>query len=129
MTEVCIVDYILEQDGELMNTYNLYQNILYSLQYKDYTLFSKIIENNYENISNYILTSLNTSKKISIYIKNKLEQPYSNRIIEGNNNTCKLIKQIAFGTRNFKNLKARIMIVVNLFRNSKNDTEFPFSTL
>ena len=48
MTEVDIVDYILEQNDELKQTYYLYQNILYSLQYKDYELFKEIINNDYE---------------------------------------------------------------------------------
>lgn len=128
MTEVDIVDYILDQNEELKNTYYLYQNILYSLQHKDYDLFKKIINKDYDNISEYMKTSLNTLREFSIYIKNTLEQPYSNGIMERNNNTCKLIKRVGFGFRNFKNLKARIMIMTNLFRNNKKDTEFLFST-
>ena len=69
-------------------------------------------------------TSLNTLRKFSSYIKNTLEQPYSNGIMERNNNTCKLIKRIGFGFRNFKTFKARIMIMTNFFRNNKKDTEF-----
>ena len=119
MTEVDIVDYILNQNEELKNTYNLYQNILYSLQRKDYSLFNEIIENEYEGISKYMETSLNTLKEFKEYIKNTLEQPYSNGIMERNNNTCKLIKRIAFGFRNFSNLKARILISTNIFRKEK----------
>ena len=44
MTEVDIVDYTLEQNDELKKTYELYQNILYALQRRDYKLFSRIIE-------------------------------------------------------------------------------------
>lgn len=66
-------------------------------------------------------TSLNTLRQFSSYIKNTLELPYSNGVIERNNNTCKLIKRIAFGFRNFKNFKARIMIMTNLFRINKKE--------
>ena len=128
MTEVDIVDYILNQNEELKYTYHLYQNILYSLQHRDYDLFKEIINKNYESISGYMKTSLNTLREFSSYIKNTLEQPYSNGIMERNNNTCKLIKRVGFGFRNFKNFKARIMIMTNLFRNNKKDTEFSFST-
>ena len=128
MTEIDIVDYILDQNEELKNTYYLYQNILYSLQHRDYDLFKEIITKDYENISGYMQTSLNTLREFSSYIKNTLEQPYSNGIMERNNNTCKLIKRIGFGFRNFKNFKARIMIMTNLFRYNKKDTEFSFST-
>ena len=127
MTEVDIVDYILNQNEELKNTYNLYQNILYSLQRKDYSLFNEIIENEYEGISKYMETSLNTLKEFKEYIKNTLEQPYSNGIMERNNNTCKLIKRIAFGFRNFSNLKARILISTNIFRKEKS-SKISFTT-
>lgn len=128
MTEVDIVDYILDQNEELKNTYYLYQNILYSLQHRDYDLFKEIIKKDYENISRYMKTSLNTLREFTIYIKNTLEQPYSNGIMERNNNTCKLIKRIGFGFRNFKNFKARVMIMTNFFKDNKKDTELSFST-
>ena len=72
-------------------------------------------------------TSIHTLREFSSYIKNALEQPYSNGIMERNNNTCKLIKRIGFGFRNFKNFKARILITTNLFRNKK-ESEFLLST-
>ena len=119
MTEVDIVDYILEENIELKKTYEVYQNILYSLQRKDYSLFSEIIEKEYEGISQYMETSLNTLREFQEHIKNTLEQRYSNGIMERNNNTCKLIKRVAFGFRNFLNLKARILISTNIFRHEK----------
>lgn len=119
MTEVDIVDYILEKNSELKESYELYQNILYSLQHRDYKLFNQIISKEYIGISDYMKTTINTLKEFTTYIKNTLEQPYSNGIMERNNNTCKLIKRIAFGFRNFKNFKARIMIMTNLFKNKK----------
>ena len=128
MTEVDIVDYILSQNKELESTYDLYQNILYSLQRRDYKLFKEIIEKDYENISNYMKTSLNTLREFSGYIKNTLEQPYSNGVMERNNNTSKLIKRIAFGFRNFKNFKSRILIMTNLFGANKKSTEISLST-
>ena len=121
MTEVDIVDYILEHNTELKETYELYQNILYALQHRDYELFKNIINIEYKNISSYMQTSLNTLKQFSPYIQNTLELSYSNGVIERNNNTCKLIKRIAFGFRNFNNFKARIMIMTNLFRANKKE--------
>ena len=119
MTEVDIVNYLLDQNDELKTTYNLYQSILYSLQRKDYKLFDKIIKQDYKNISEYMNTSLNTLREYSCHIKNTLEQPYSNGVMERNNNTCKLIKRIAYGYRNFNNFKAKILIITNLFRKPK----------
>ncbi len=62
-------------------------------------------------------TTLKTLKKYSKYIKNTLEYSYSNGVMERNNNTCKLIKRVAFGFKNFKNFKSRIMLSTNIFRN------------
>ena len=129
MTEVDVVDYILNENEELKNTYDLYQNLLYALQRKDYILFKEMIDKEYSGISTYMQTSLNTLNEFSPYIKNTTEQPYSNGIMERNNNTCKLIKRIGFGYRNFDNFKARILIITNLFRPEKKNAENLLSTL
>lgn len=128
MTEVDVVNYLLEQNNELKETYYLYQNILYSLQRRDFDLFATIINENYNEISDYMITSLNTLREFEIHIKNTLQQPFSNGVIERNNNTCKLIKRIGYGFRNFLNFKARIMFATNVFRNNKRSTENSFST-
>ncbi len=117
MTEVDVVNYIINQNEELKKTYELYQNILYSLQRKDYKLFEEIIKQKYEGISEYMETSLNTLIEFKEHIKNTLETTYNNGIMERNNNTCKLIKRVAFGFKNFKNFKSRIMLSTNIFRN------------
>lgn len=119
MTEVDVINYILNQNIELKETYELYQSILYALQRNDYGLFENIIEKDYETISDYMRVSLNTLKEFKEHIKNTLEQPYSNGVMERNNNTCKLIKRVAFGFRNFKNFKVRILISTNILRNVK----------
>ena len=128
MTEVDVVNYLLEQNNELKETYYLYQNILYALQRRDFGLFSTIINKQYTEISDYMTTTLNTLKEFEIHIQNTLNQPFSNGVIERNNNTCKLIKRISYGFRNFRNFKARIMFSTNVFRNNKRSTEFSFST-
>lgn len=80
-----------------------------------------MINKRYENISLYMKTTLNTLKKYSNYIKNTLKYSYSKGVIERNNNTCKLIKRISYGFRNFKNMKSRIMIITNIFRKQKRE--------
>ncbi len=119
MTEVDVIDYILNKNEELKKTYELYQNILYTLQRRDYSLFEHAIEKECENISDYMKVSLNTLREFKEHIKNTLNQQYSNGVMERNNNTCKLIKRVAFGFRNFENFKARILISTNIFRNVK----------
>lgn len=119
MTEVDIVDFLLNLSPELTSSYNLYQNILYAIQNKDYNLLETILKHDYDSISKYMKTSINTIKDFLPYIKNTLENPYNNGVMERNNNTCKLIKRIAFGFRNFRNFKARILIATNYFCKQK----------
>jgi transposase len=127
MTETDVVDYLLNKDEIFDNSYMLYQDILYYLQHRDYENFNIVINKKYENISSYMSTTLNTLKKYSEYIKNTLEQPYSNGVMERNNNTCKLIKRISFGFRNFRNMKSRIMIITNIFRKEKREYHTKYS--
>ena len=121
MTETDIVDYLLSKDNNFLNTYDVYQDILYYLQHRDYKGFEKVINIEYKDVSNQMQTTLTTLKKYSKYIKNTLEYSYSNGVIERNNNTCKLIKRISFGFRNFINMKSRIMIITNIFRKEKRE--------
>ena len=44
-------------------------------------------------------------------IKHSLEVPYSNGATEGFNNKIKVLKRVSFGMRNFKNFKARILLL------------------
>ena len=129
MTEVDIVNYLLGFSSELNASYNLYQNILYALQTKNYQLLEKVLYADFGEVSKYMKTSINTLKEFLPYIKNTLNNPYSNGVMERNNNTCKLIKRIAFGFRNFRNFKARILIVTNLFRKQKESLAFQSATL
>ena len=116
MTEVDVVDYLLSKDKFFENSYDLYQDILYHLQHRDYDGFKQVITKEYKDISKQIQTTLSTLKKYSKYIKNTLEYSYSNGVMERNNNTCKLIKRISFGFRNFRNMKSRIMIITKVLR-------------
>lgn len=127
MTEVDVVDYLLSKDKFFENSYDLYQDILYHLQHRDYKGFSQVINQKYKDISQQLRTTLNTLKKYSKYIKNTLEYSYSNGVMERNNNTCKLIKRISFGFRNFRNMKSRIIIITNIFRKEKREYHTKYS--
>ena len=127
MTEVDIVDYLLDLSPKLKASYNLYQNILYALQNKNYELLETILNSDFGEISKYMKTSINTLKEFLPYIKNTLETSYSNGVMERNNNTCKLIKRISFGFRNFRNMKSRIMIITNIFRKEKREYHTKYS--
>ncbi|MBF7094992.1 transposase, partial [Streptococcus sp. HF-1907] len=55
-----------------------------------------------------------TFKKYKSYIANALELPYSNAKLEATNKLIKDIKRQAFGFRNFKNFKTKILIALNI---------------
>ena len=128
MTETDVVDYFLSKDKFFENSYDVYQDILYHLQHRNYEGFNKVVNKEYKDISKQIQITLNTLKKYSKYIKNTLEYSYSNGVMERNNNTCKLIKRISFGFRNFRNMKSRIMIITNIFRKEKRKYHTKYST-
>ena len=121
MTEIDVVDYLLEKDETLSNTYDLYQDLLYHLQKKDYDSFNKVLNESHNNLSKQMKTTLSSLIYFSEYIQNTLEYSYNNGVMERNNNTCKLIKRISYGFRNFKNMKSRILIITNVFRKEKRE--------
>ena len=72
--------------------------------------------------------TLKTFRKYSEYIENTLNYSYNNGVMERNNNTCKLMKRISFGYKNFRNMKARLMIITNIFRKQKREYHTKYST-
>ena len=114
MTQSDVVDYLINTNKQLKETYKIYQNILHSLKTNNYKQLEIILNNKNDKISNYMKTSIKTLKGYLPYIKNTLSNPYHNGFVEGNNNFIKVLKRIAFGFRSFRRFKARIMICKNL---------------
>lgn len=114
MTEIDVVNYLVNSNNELKDTYQAYQDLLYSLQRDDINVFKSVLNNTYNNLSSYMKTSIKTLKSFSTHIGNTFKYKYHNGFIEGNNNFIKVIKRIAFGFRSFRRFKARIMICKGL---------------
>ena len=119
MTEIDVVNYILEQSFELKETYYNYQELLQAIKQKDYNAFIYSINNINPFISNYMKTSINTLIDFKDEIFNTFNNNYHNAFIEGNNNFIKVLKRIAFGFRSFRRFKARIMICKGLIKIKK----------
>ena len=117
MTEADVVNYLINIDKELKETY--YQDILYALKHKKYDLLSSCLYKNNPFISSYMKTSIKTLIEFLPYIKNTFKTDYHNGYIEGNNNFIKVIKRIAFGFRSFRRFKARILICKGLLKPKK----------
>ena len=114
MTETDVVNYLTEINNELDNTYQLYQDLLYSIKNNNLKMLNITLTSDYGIISDYMKTSIKTIKEYLPYIKNTFENKYNNGFIEGNNNFIKVLKRIAFGFRSFRRFKARIMICKGL---------------
>ena len=128
-TEQDIVDYLVSLDSEFEETYQVYQDLLYAFQNNNIRVLEDTLNTKYNNISDYMITSIKTIKSYVTYIKNTFKTKYHNGYIEGNNNFIKALKRIAFGFRSFTRFKARIMICKGLINPKEKEAEnLSFST-
>lgn len=114
MSQYDIVNYLLNTNEELYETYQIYQSILYSLDTRNKDIFLSIINGKNLKVSKYMKKALKTFKNMKEYILNAFDYEYSNGIVEGTNNLIKQIKHTTCGYRKFKHLKARIMLIRGL---------------
>lgn len=114
MSQYDIINYLLNTNEELYETYQIYQSILFSLDTRNKDIFLSIINGKNLKVSKYMKKALKTFKNMKEYILNAFDYEYSNGIVEGTNNLIKQIKHIACGYRKFKHLKARIMLIKGL---------------
>ena len=114
MSQYDIVNYLLNTNEELYETYQIYQSILYSIDIRNKDIFLSIINGKNSKVSKYMKKALKTFKNMKEYILNAFDYEYSNGIVEGTNNLIKQIKHTACGYRKFKHLKARIMLIKEL---------------
>ena len=114
ISEYEIVDYLLNTNSLLKDTYDIYQNVIISLQNKD--LFLNTIYTKYNNISDYMKKAIKTYNRFEKYILNSFDYELNNGIIEGTNNLIKCIKRISFGYKSFPHFKARILLIKGLVK-------------
>lgn len=105
---------------ELRNCYDLYQLLLFHFQEKRIDAFFSLIEENLTATNKIFKTVFKTFIKHKTSITNALETSYSNAKLEATNKLIKDIKRAAFGFRNFENFKKRILIALNLKKESIN---------
>lgn len=122
-TEQDIVDYLVSLDSELEETYQVYQDLLYAFQNNNFNVLDATLNKKFNNLSEYMKTSIKTLKGYTEYIKNTFKTRYHNGYVEGNNNFIKVLKRIAFGFRSFTRFKARIMICKGLINPKEKEVE------
>ena len=122
-TEQDIVDYLVSLDSELEETYRVYQDLLYAFQNNNFNVLDVTLNKKFNNLSEYMKTSIKTIKGYTEYIKNTFNTGYHNGYAEGNNNFIKVLKRIAFGFRSFTRFKARVMICKGLINPKEKEVE------
>ena len=123
MTQTDLVNYLINSNNELRETYDIYQNLLEAIKNNNFNLLNNTLLTSNDNISDYMKTSIKTLKSYLIYIQNTLTYSYNNGYIEGNNNFIKVLKRIAFGFRSFRRFKARIMICKGLINPKQKEAQ------
>ena len=116
VTEYDIVQYLINTNTILKESYNLYQGIIKAVRNRDSKLFITIIESKHNHISEYMKTALKTYKNFKSFIINSLNYDYNNGLIEGTNNLIKCIKRIAFGYKSFYHFKTRILLITGIYK-------------
>lgn len=96
MTTTDVVDFLIDLDNELKETYWVYQDLLQAFKKNNFDLLKKTLNKQNNYISPYMKTSIKTLLEFLPYIKNTFNNNYHNSFIEGNNNFIKVIKRIAF---------------------------------
>ena len=114
VTERGIVNYLLSLDEGLRHHYNVYQTIVFTVNYRKPKLFQSFIHEKQRGLSAKMDQALKTFRQSEEAIVNALKYSYSNGLVEGINNKIKVIKRTAYGYRNFSNFRNRIFIEYKL---------------
>lgn len=110
-----ILDYMLEIDTMLKESYELVQDVRYALKNKNILELERLIDEKPDNISEGVAKAMNTMKKHKEYMLNSAKYPFSNGPLEGFNNKIKVLKRVSFGYGSFYNFRLRILVVSRLF--------------
>ena len=106
-----VVDTMLEYSDELKANHDFLQRFFKAFDDRNYDDLEEIVKGKLDdNISSYMKTSIKTLKEHLPPIQNSFDYTYNNGRIEGINNKIKVLNRVAYGYRNFKNYKNRILL-------------------
>ena len=120
LTNKEILEKLLSYSEDLRDHYELYQLLLFHFQEKHADYFFELITESISAVNPIFQTIFRTFLRDQDKIINALELPYSNAKLEATNNLIKVIKRNAFGFRNFRNFKTRILIALNIKKERTN---------
>ena len=116
ISQVDMVNYMINTNQTLKADYNCYQGIINSLKEKNFIKFKKIIEHPSKDLSIKMRKALKLYRENIKYIENTFNYNINNGIIEGTNNIIKTIKRIAFGYKRFDHFVSRIFLIKGIIK-------------
>lgn len=118
VTEKMMVEYLLNIHPRLRLVYSLVNDLRFALQRHDFQQFRRVLEESRKEVlPKKTRTAVQTLFKHSEGIRNACLFTLSNGAIEGVNNKIKNMKRSGFGYRNYRHLRARILISCRLTAN------------
>ena len=115
LTQAQLVDKLLSFDEVLSDAYDFIQELRKAYKKKDYEAFMTCIKEIPRQLPYEFKKKFEVFKRFKDGIYQAFTTGYSNGSIEGTNNLIKVIKRVAYGYRNFENMKLRIKIIKGCF--------------
>ncbi|MCU7210192.1 transposase, partial [Turicibacter sp. 1E2] len=78
-----IIDFLLALDPELKETYDFYQTVQQAIKLRNLEIFHHAIQHPSDLLSHEMKTALKTLTHYQDYVKNTIETPYTNGVLEG----------------------------------------------
>jgi transposase len=110
LTDKEMVEQMVSLSPQLRDAYNFYQELLQAMHMRDYEYLNQVLNTPYFNLPSQMKKARRTIRRHLSEIKNSFQFNFSNGPVEGINNKIKVIKRTAYGFRNFKNFRLRILI-------------------
>lgn len=117
LSETDVVDQLLAINPVLKSTYEVLQRLMSATRNRHWSDF-KLALSQESTTSDLFQISLQNLIKNQSYVENALRYNYSNGPLEGTNNKIKNIKRNAYGYRNFRHFRLRVLFVLK-FQNKK----------
>ena len=117
MTPLGVSEYLVSSDETLCHTHHIGHQLIKAVHDNNINTFRQAMEDSKTcKISHGLKRVIRTFTKHDSYINNALKYPmFTNGAIEGINNKIKVIKRIAYGYRNYRNFRNRILLISRLY--------------
>lgn len=115
LTQTQLVELLISFDEHLEEAYEYIQALKKAYNNRNYKEFMKQINECPKTLPYDFRRKFKTFMKFKDGIREALRLPYSNGPVEGVNNLIKVIKRVAYGYRNFMNMKTRIKIITGVY--------------